>query len=644
MTSSHSVFVHEDGAIKLKRGADLRIGDRLVAPMHLRLPASAPARIDLLPLLHGDSKSAQQTWLRGAAVEDWHKRRIAKHHADVPALVEPRVEIPEPVRNELAARRRRAKITNRTLCESIGIQQPVTFYSWEKGVSRPTLSHFRAYLEAVGADANHYLDKVAIGDSRLERAWATQYADSGANEVRSRVRLADLTDDDLGFFAEREDFEFTPEHYADRGIPRFIAVNADLLTVLGFYTAEGSCSDRNGIRLSIGNGNRRFCAEMQQRLANIFGLEPILYTSPTRCDELKLVNRIATRVWQHCFGFESCDSLTKRIPDFVFSVSEDLRAAFLRGYLLGDGTVSSGRISMTTSSYDLASGLMYALSSLGIVASMSEHQPDGVVREIRGEPCQTRNRYWSITVIAAEDLRKLEGVWADHVGAAQLRDHLAATTRHKSRSFERLDGDLMALPITAIEEVAPSNGNVYDFSVEGDENFGGAAVGHALVDRRHRQPQPRGDLADDLRSDHEARHHTVLPGDQIGRPGRVRRDRRLRGDVPAGLRAEVLVEGYWRRCGRSRRGRGRGWRSRRHGIRRSLMRAEVPGAEVLRGVHIFRCHGGGSHALQRPWHATYPTPEERGHLALRLQAVGRPPGLRSQGGSSHLRSSTSRND
>ena len=32
VTSSHSVFTHEDGAIRLKRGAELRVGDRLVAP------------------------------------------------------------------------------------------------------------------------------------------------------------------------------------------------------------------------------------------------------------------------------------------------------------------------------------------------------------------------------------------------------------------------------------------------------------------------------------------------------------------------------------------------------------------------------------------------------------------------------------
>jgi DNA gyrase subunit B len=471
VTSSHSVFVHEDGAIKLKRGADLKISDHLVAPIELRLPETAPKRIDLLRVLHASPNAAKQTWLRGPAVEDWCKNRVEARYAQRPEFAEARVAIPSEVRNELAGRRRSAGISNRALCETIGIRQPCTIYAWESGVSRPTVTHFRAYLDAVGADSEQFLEKVAVGDSRLRHVWNTQYRGSGANSVRGQVRLADLATADLDFFAERDDVQLSPEHYGHLPIKRFVEVNEDLLTLLGFFVAEGSCSDRNGIRLAIGNGNQRFTGEMSQRLANIFGIAPQLYTYANRCSELKLVHRVATMVWQECFGFAGAESISKRIPDLVFNVSPTLRAAFLRGYLLGDGTVSGGRVSFATSSYDLASGIMYVLSSFGVVASLSEHQPDGVVRQIRGEPCQTKHPYWTITVVAAEDLRKLESVWADHAGAVKLREHLAQTTRSKSRLFQRLDGDLMALPITSIEEVEPSNGQVYDFSVEGDENF-----------------------------------------------------------------------------------------------------------------------------------------------------------------------------
>ena len=69
------------------------------------------------------------------------------------------------------------------------------------------------------------------------------------------------------------------------------------------------------------------------------------------------------------------------------------------------------------------------------------------------------------------------------------------------------------------------------------------AVGDALVDGRDGQPEPRGDLADDLGDHHQAGDDPVLPGDEVRGADRVRRDRRLRRDVPARRRAEVLVEG-----------------------------------------------------------------------------------------------------
>src|ERR1700692_2582262 len=42
VTSSHSVFVYEDGNLKLKRGDELRVNDRVVAPHRIRFPDTAP--------------------------------------------------------------------------------------------------------------------------------------------------------------------------------------------------------------------------------------------------------------------------------------------------------------------------------------------------------------------------------------------------------------------------------------------------------------------------------------------------------------------------------------------------------------------------------------------------------------------------
>ncbi len=471
VTSSHSVFVHENGAIRLKRGDELAVGDELVAPKRLRLPENAPARIDLLRELWGDRQSAGQVWVRGPAVEAWHRQRVLKRHASNVNLTSPRLEVPAAVRADLAARRRASGVSNQRLCEAVGISQPATFYAWERGSGRPTEHHFGAYLQAVGADVASVMAQVIRGPGRLERIWNSRYTGSGCNEVRDRVRLSALGVEDMDWFAVRDDLELTPEHYSGNGIPRFLAVNEDLLCLLGFYLAEGSASDRGGVRFAIGSGNERLVPEMQARLARVFGRAPALYSSRPHCAELKLVNRIAALAWQQVFGFCGADSVTKRIPDLAFNVPEPLRLAFLRGYLLGDGTVVGNRIAFSTSSYDLASGLMYQLSSLGVVGSLSEIEPDGVAREIRGRPCVTRHRHWIVSVCAAEDLRRISVVWADHGNAAALSDRLETPRNSINRRFKDLGGDLMSIPIRSIEEIEPSNGYVYDFSVATDENF-----------------------------------------------------------------------------------------------------------------------------------------------------------------------------
>jgi DNA gyrase subunit B len=129
-------------------------------------------------------------------------------------------------------------------------------------------------------------------------------------------------------------------------------------------------------------------------------------------------------------------------------------------------------VTFSTSSYDVASGLMYLLGSLGVVASLSRIEADGVEREVRGQPCLTRHPHWTITVIAKDDLRRLEAIWCDHAGAPSIRAVLDdPRTNTKNRRFVDIDGDLIGLPIVSIEPVDASNGHVYDFSVDGDENF-----------------------------------------------------------------------------------------------------------------------------------------------------------------------------
>jgi len=471
VTASHSVFVYRNGEIVLERGDRLAVGDRIVAPRTLRLPATAPARIDLLAELHRVPEAARQVWLRGPAVEAWFKAEVLAEHVDRPELVSPRVDAGAELWAELSERRRATGITNRELCEKIGIRHPVTFYGWETLDSRPTSAHFERYLSAIGVAEDEVKGRFDVGPSKLERTWEDQSLGAPKNEVRSYVRLSELDADDLAWFGTREDLELSPEHYGKVGVRRFVDVGQELMTLLGFYLAEGSCSDRGGIRLAIGKGNERFLPEMGAAIEKVFGVPPKSYEADPRIGELKLVNRVAALAWQHVFGFQAMESHAKRVPDLAFAVGEGLRLAFLRGYLLGDGTATNGSVVLSTSSRAVASGVSYLLSSLGVLASVSSREPDGTEREARGKHCVTRHAHFTLTVGARDDLVRLRPVWSSHAGAASVAEAVLGNHPSVNRAFDAIEGDLVALPVTAVREVQATNGNVYDFSVETDENF-----------------------------------------------------------------------------------------------------------------------------------------------------------------------------
>jgi len=468
VTASHSIYVHADGQLRKKRGDQLRVGDVVVAPRRVPLPECAPERIDLLRELHRHPEAARHVWLRGPAVADWSRQKIVLEHVGQPQLTERRVEVPADVRAELASLRRRNRVSQRALCEAVGIRQPVTFYAWEKGTSRPILSHFEAYVNAVGGDLKAVRSRVRVCDSALDRTWRRQYRAARRNRLRGEVRLSDLDERDLEFFDGREDVALTPEHYAHQPIGRYVAVDEKLMRVLGFFLAEGSCTERGGVRLAIGNGNSRYAPEMSRSLEQVFGVAPIAYAGHGPLVDLKVVHRVAALAFKYVFGFGERTAVDKRVPDLAFNVSESLRLEFLRGFFLGDGTASCGSAAFCSSSRHIVAGVHHLLASLGVVPHIFE-RPAGQRVKIRGQAYMTTNPSWKIVVTAREDLERLGEVWRDHPGAATIDAKLAGVEQR--RRYMPIGDDLIGLPVRSVSRVPASNGCVYDFSVWGDENF-----------------------------------------------------------------------------------------------------------------------------------------------------------------------------
>ena len=268
--------------------------------------------------------------------------------------------------------------------------------------------------------------------------------------------------------------ELTPQHYAAHGVPRFLPVDERLMFVLGFFLADGSISQRNGVRFAIGRNNEHILRELTDALRSLFRVEPRYYPGRDgRAGEVKVVNAVVAAVFRHIFGFDGARAHTKRVPDIVFNVSPELQLAFLRGYFLGDGTVSATGIHVTTVSETLAGQLLYLLAAHHVLASHSVREPAAEhVGHVRGKPVITRHPVHTITVQAKDDLRRLRRVWQDHPRAGRLEAKLARERTHRGpRAFVEIGGDLVGLPVRTVRQVEPTNSMVYDFSVDTDENF-----------------------------------------------------------------------------------------------------------------------------------------------------------------------------
>ncbi len=143
VTGEHSVFVvGAAGQLSLKRGDEVRVGDLLAAPARLPQAEQAPAHIDLLrSFIELGATNDTELVVRGPGVERWHKALVRQEYADTPQMVESRVTIPPAVGELLKTQRQTLGLSQRAICDAVGIRQPITYYAWERGAcARPCVT------------------------------------------------------------------------------------------------------------------------------------------------------------------------------------------------------------------------------------------------------------------------------------------------------------------------------------------------------------------------------------------------------------------------------------------------------------------------------------------------------------------------
>ncbi|HWQ31276.1 MAG TPA: ATP-binding protein [Blastocatellia bacterium] len=460
VTASHSVYVYEDGQVKLKKGNEIRPGDLLVATRRVPRPMVSPTRIDLLETLFSAGLT-DALYVRGEDVRRVAGQRVLARVARPDLRNEPRVSLSRQQWQQLIARREAAGMSQSGVAGAIGVKQPITISHWERGINRPAKSQFDGYLKAIGWNDELSYELIP---SRIDQLLAQ---DDASNNARWRAvspfkRLSDFTPDELVQLGP--DVELVPQAHSEKAFARYLPVTRELMTFLGWFVAEGTLSAHQ-VSLNLGCKDERFIPELMTAIERVFGETPRCYHDPDSQGRKLYFHSVAAarllRAWQVAGRAHE-----KRIPDVVFSLDEQLQLAFLEAYFLGDGTAGDYNFSFTTSSADLKDGLLYLFGQLGVIASAS-HLPPSTGPE---SPIQTRHPYFMIAVTGKEQIERCRAIWQRHANATKL-DALLARPHRRAQDFTPISADLMGLEVLQAEEIPHVGDCVYDFSVEGDENF-----------------------------------------------------------------------------------------------------------------------------------------------------------------------------
>jgi DNA gyrase subunit B len=476
VTSSHSVFAYENGALVLKKGNEVKQGDLLVASRRLPRPETRLERVDLLTTFYR-AGLADNLYVPGEDVRRVAAERTLSQVKQPAQSSEPRVALDAATWAALASRRRSAGVSQEQVAVAVGVAQPITVSHWERCVNRPILSHFEGYLAAIGWQDQLVYDRVP---SKIDHALLRDdmSKNAGRCEVSAYRPLNSFTPQEIADLGD--DVLLTPQVHSDKGFARYLQISQELLWLLGWFAAAGSLSQHQ-VSLTLGSKDERFIPAIVAAITTVFGEQPSMLRASDR-DGVKLSSHSGTaaRLIQ-AWGLAG-KAHEKRLPDILFSLSEAQQLAFLEGYFLGDGTVSGGHVSFTTCSPTLKDGLLYLLGQLGIVAGVSEHEAASGVRSIDADAAEPQEEQrttagnqeeqpsFTIVIGGKEQLAATQAIWRQHAGAAALEAQLAQPGC-KHQSFTSISDDLIGLEVTAIEETAPQGEYVYDFSVDEDENF-----------------------------------------------------------------------------------------------------------------------------------------------------------------------------
>jgi SpoVK/Ycf46/Vps4 family AAA+-type ATPase/intein/homing endonuclease len=288
--------------------------------------------------------------------------------------------------------------------------------------------------------------------------------------------------------------EFIQLYTKGKSIPSELIISEDLCTFLGLWIAEGSYL-RNGVRLSLHRKEEKVMADLCTKL---FGNVTIYRKPNFQASDVIICSTALKILMKDILGFVS-GSRNKKIPDLVYNLPKDKLAAFLRGYVTGDGSLNTKTpapmVEMATESRSLADDLAYLFLMFGIVVKIygRKHRPQkrlcfadtknlDLFREIGFLDAERNSKIFSY--LCSRQISRRDKIPMNALSEETLSNsYLSSWKGLKSIGAEAvqkvadqrlqtiLENDIYWDKVIDVTEVDEKPEYVYDISVEPSQNF-----------------------------------------------------------------------------------------------------------------------------------------------------------------------------
>jgi DNA polymerase II large subunit len=336
-----------------------------------------------------------------------------------------------------------------------------------RGIGKERLE--RVYREATGSEGYGYIKPLAeaVGENRKTLS-NYLYRDA----VPASLLLELLGDADAVCARVPDGVRLGAKRDAAE-IERFLELDGTLATLLGYYAAEGFTRDqaerpdKKDVRQVIISAtepeSRRFALEA---FDEVFGANPYEENE----SEITASGHLLAVVFEELFDCGTT-AAGKRVPEQLFSASRENVAAYLGGYVSGDGSVGEGAlvVETVTVSEQLRDGLIDLYRRLGVKADYtvaSGRPPHEAFPEFYDDDSREAATPYSVRVTSEDAVRF--ATWNSvHLPRKRerLRDAVDSVEPAGTRRFGEALGQCLD-PVASVEYEQSDLDAVYNLTTE----------------------------------------------------------------------------------------------------------------------------------------------------------------------------------